>query len=312
MIKNIEIHNFHNLTIENAQVTIHPLNQPKEEKKDTLSVVFVRDPYAYFDYLMFDYLEHKRSLLFTQDIINHMKEFSSKNFLHWFDTLNFIPFYNPQTFQLDSAKRLESAIDNLRSFDYVVPYDEIDSFLEKFSSELWISTENHKKLLFSLEAQKNHTLTDKLISKDLELYDESIKLWNLVKKNNFKPLRSLIERKKPIDNAVSQQDSDLLQQYKGLAGKITSNSIRGWIFHKVKGETIIVSIFKNNDFVCIAKANKMREDLKRQHIHPTGECGFEVIFDLEMFKRGDKVEVKILPHNTPLPLGIDSKNFLGY
>ena len=92
MVKNIEIHNFHNLTIENAQTTTHPLNQPKEEKEDTLSVVFVRDPYAYFDYLMFDYLTHKRSLLFTQDIINNMKEFSSENFLHWFDTLNFIPF----------------------------------------------------------------------------------------------------------------------------------------------------------------------------------------------------------------------------
>jgi hypothetical protein len=56
----------------------------------------------------------------------------------------------------------------------------------------------------------------------------------------------------------------------------------------------------------------MREDLKKQHIHPTGECGFEVIFDLDMFGRGDKIEVKILPHNTLLPLGNDIKNFLGY
>ncbi|MCK5676979.1 MAG: hypothetical protein KAH72_00690, partial [Flavobacteriaceae bacterium] len=224
----------------------------------------------------------------------------------------FIPFYNPQTFQLDSSKRLESAIDNLRSFDYVIPYDEIDSFLEKCSSDIWISTENEKKLLFSLETQKNHILIEKFIGKDLELYNESIKLWNLVKKNNFKPLRSLIERKKPIDNAVSQQHFDLLQQYKGVAGRITPVSIMGWVFHKEKEETISVSIFKNNHFICIAKANKMREDLKKQHIHSTGECGFEVIFDLDMFERGDKVEVKILPHNTPLPLGNDIKNFLGY
>ena len=312
MIKNIEIHNFHNLTIENAQITKHPLNQPKEEKENTLSVVFVRDPYEYFDYLMFDYLIHKKSLLFTQDIINHMKEFSGKNFLHWFDTLNFKPFYNPQTFQLDSAKRLESAIDNTRSFDYVVPYDEIDLFLEKFSSDIWITKVNEKKLLFSLQTQKEHTLINELISKDLKLYEESIILWNLVKKNNFKPLRSIIERKKPIDHTVSQQDFDLLQQYKGLAGKVTSNSIRGWVFHKEKEEVISVSIFKNNHFLCIAKADKRREDLKMQHIHPTGECGFEVLFDLEMFERGDKIEVKILPHNTPLPLGIDIKNFLGY
>jgi hypothetical protein len=312
MIKNIEIHNFHNLTIENAQISSHPLNQPKEEKEDTLSIVFVRDPYAYFDYLMFDYLTHKRSLLFTQDIINHMKEFSGKNFLHWFDTLNFIPFYNPQTFQLDSSKRLESAIENLRSFDYVVPYDEIDIFLENVPSNIKVTKENENKLLFSLETQKDHTLTDGLINKDLELYEESIKLWNLIKKNNFKPLRSLIERKKPIDNTASQQNFDLLQQYKGVAGKITPNSIRGWVFHKEKEETISVSIFKNNHFLCTAKANKMREDLKKQHIHPTGECGFEVIFDLEIFERGDKIEVKILPHNTLLPLGNDIKDFLGY
>lgn len=219
MIKAIEIHNFHNLIIENAEVSTHPLNQPKEEKKNALSVVFVRDPYEYYDYLMFDYLIHKRSLLFTQDIINHMKEFSNENFLRRFDTLNFIPFYNPQTFQLDSSKRVESAIDNLKSFDYVVPYDEIDVFLENVPHDIWITKKDENKLLFSLQTQKNHTLIDKFINKDLELYEESTKLWNLVKKNNFKPLRSLIKRKKPIDKTILQQNINMLQQYRGMVSK---------------------------------------------------------------------------------------------
>lgn len=37
-----------------------------------------------------------------------------------------------------------------------------------------------------------------------------------------------------------------------------------------------------------------------------------MVFDLDMFEKGDKVEVKILPHNTPLPLGDNAKDFLGY
>ena len=149
MLRKVEVHHFQNLTIENATLSDHPLTQAKEVKKDLLTLVFVRDPYAYFDTLLFDYLKHKRSLLFTQDIINNMKKLDNEAFLKWLETINFIPFYNPQTFQLDISKRSLSAIENLESFDYVVPYEEIDIFLKNTSLDISIHQKDEEKLLFS-------------------------------------------------------------------------------------------------------------------------------------------------------------------
>ena len=304
MVKKIEVQNFQNLTIENAVIIEHPLTQAKDEKKDLFTVVFVRDPYEYFDTLLFDYLKHQKSILFTQDIINNMKKLDNETFLKWLETLNFIPFYNPQTFQLDISKRSLTSIENLESFDYVVPYEETDTFLENVSSDISISKEKEHKLLFSLDTQRDDELIDKFIGKDLELYERSLELWELVKKNNFKPLRSLINRKK------SQAEQQKINKYKGIVGKITSNSIVGWVYHKDKQSNTVISIYKNGIFLRMLKADIMREDLKKQQIHPTGQCGFEVVFDEPTFQKGDKVEIKILPDKTILPLGQDVKIFL--
>lgn len=310
MPKKLEIHNFHNLTISNANVTTHPLKYHKEVKEESLSVVFVREPYAYFDYLMYDYLHNKRSILFTQDIINHMKEFSNENFLHWFDTLNFLPFYNPQTFQLDSSKRTQTAIENLKRFDYVVPYDEIDIFLKNISSNIVINIHEEQKLLFSLRSQKEHELINNFIDKDIQLYKQSMELWELIKQNDFKPLRSLIKRKKIEDKATLQHNLDLSKKYKGVAGQISKTSIAGWVYHTEEEKSVTLEIYKNDIYLCTAIANTLRTDLKNKQIHLTGECGFEVIFEDNTFARGDNIEVKILPHKISLPLGRDIKDFL--
>lgn len=192
MKKVVEIHHFHNLHIQNANIIDRPLTQEKERKKDLLSIVFVRDPYSYFDYLLFDYLKHKRSILFTQDIINNMKRLDGAAFIQWLETLNFIPFYNPQTFQLDVSKRSEVAIKNLEQFDYVVPYEEIDIFLKNIPLNIIIEKKEETKLLFSLSEQihypKNQQIIKKFIGKDIELYKRSLELWDIVKKNNFKSL----------------------------------------------------------------------------------------------------------------------------
>ena len=304
MLKKIEVHHFQNLTIENATITSHPLTQAKEVKKDLLTVVFVRDPYTYFDTLLFDYLKHKRSLLFTQDIINNMKKLDDEAFLKWLETINFIPFYNPQTFQLDISKRSLSAIENLESFDYVVPYEEIELFLKNISLDITIHKEKEEKLLFSLSTQGNNEEVKKFIGKDIELYERSLELWEQVKKNNFKPLRSLINRKR------SQVEDKKINKYKGVVGQISSNSIVGWVYHKEKQSNMVISIYKNGIFLRMLKADIMREDLKKQQIHPTGKCGFEAIFDEPTFKKGDKVEIKILPDKTILPLGENVKQFL--
>ena len=212
-VKRVEVHNFQNLTMENAIVMSIPLKEAKAEEADLFSVVFVRDPYAYFDALLFDYLTHKRSLLFTQDIINNMKKFDNETFLQWFKTLNFIPFYNPQTFQLDSKKRTATALENLESFDYVVPYEEIDIFLKNVSPDITISRGKEEKLLFSFSSQRENVLTEEFIGKDMELYERSVELWELVKKNNFKPLRSLISRKKAAEKTHSAQKLEEMQKY---------------------------------------------------------------------------------------------------
>ena len=305
MLRKVEVQNFQNLIIENAILSDHPLSQAKEVKKDLLSVVFVRDPYAYFDTLLFDYLKHKKSLLFTQDIINNMKKLEDEAFLKWLDTINFIPFYNPQTFQLDISKRSLTAIENLESFDYVVPYEEIDNFLKNIPLDISIHQKEEAKLLFSLSAQGNNEEVEKFIGKDLKLYERSLELWEQVKKNNFKPLRSLIDRKKP------QGEEKKINKYKGVVGQITSNSIAGWVYHKEKQSNMVISIYKNGIFLRMLRADIMREDLKKQQIHPTGICGFEAIFDEPTFKKGDKVEIKILPDKTILPLGKNVKDFLG-
>ena len=304
MLRKTEVHHFQNLTIENATLSDHPLTQAKEVKKDLLSIVFVRDPYAYFDTLLFDYLKHKRSLLFTQDIINNIKKLDNEAFLKWLDTINFIPFYNPQTFQLDISKRSLTAIENLESFDYVVPYEEIELFLKNTSLDISIDQKEEAKLLFSLSAQGNNEEIKKFIGKDIALYERSLELWEQVKKNNFKPLRSLINRKRP------QVEDKKIDKYKGIVGQITSHSIVGWVYHKEKKSNTVLSIYKNGIFLRLLSADIMREDLKKQQIHPTGECGFEVIFDEPTFKKGDKVEIKILPDKTILPLGKNVKQFL--
>jgi len=304
MLKKIEVHHFQNLTIENATLIDHPLTQAKEVKKDLLSIVFVRDPYTYFDTLLFDYLKHKRSLLFTQDIINNMKKLDDEAFLKWLDTINFIPFYNPQTFQLDISKRSLTAIENLESFDYVVPYEEIDIFLKNTSLDITIHQKEEAKLLFSLSAQGNNEEVKKFIGKDIELYERSLELWEQVKKNDFKPLRSLIDRKR------SQVKDKKIDKYKGIVGQITANSIVGWVYHKEKKSNTVLSIYNNGIFLRMLRADIMREDLKKQQIHPTGICGFEAMFNEPTFKQGDKVEIKILPDKTILPLGENVKKFL--
>ncbi len=313
-MKKIEILNFQNLHIENAKITSKPFDRAEFEEEDALTVLFIRDPFEYFDYLVFDYLLHNKSLLFTQDIISHMKRLDNKAFLYWLDSLNFFPFHNPQTFQLDIRKRVPQAIENLESFDYVVPYEAIDIFLEKVLPGVRITKREEKKLIFSLSTLKGDKLTEQFIGKDIELYNRALELWRLVEENNFNSLNSLLERKRisqrKKEEKKQEEDSKKLQNYRGTAGKISENFIAGWVFHKEKSEKVTLEIYKNGKFLLSVKADKMREDLKKQHIHPIGECGFEVHFEEATFKKGDKVEVKILPDKIVLPLGKNIKEFL--
>ncbi len=314
-MKKVNILNFQNLQIKNVKVFDKPLDQVKFEDEEAMTVLFLRDPFEYFDYLLFDHLTNKKSRLFTQDIINHMKVMDNKSFLQWFESMNFMPFHHPQTFQLDIRKRVPEAIEKLESFDYVVPYEAIDTFLEKVLPDIEVTKMEEKKLKFSLSSLKGDKLVEKFIGKDIELYERAQELWNLIEKNNFDSLNSLLERKRisQRNKEEKKQKDNLnkLDKYRGTAGQISENSIAGWILHKANEETVTLEIYKNGIFLSLAKADKMRDDLKKQHIHSTGECGFEVHFDEPTFKKGDRVEVRILPDKTTLPLGKNIIEFLG-
>ena len=313
-MKKIEILNFQNLKIENAKNIDKPLDQSRFEDEKALTVLFLRDPYEYFDHLLFDYLANRKSILFTQDIINHLMELDSKSFLQWLNGLNFIPFHNPQTFQLDIRKRVPEAIETLESFDYVVPYEAVDTFLEKVLPGTGIAKNEEKEFIFSLSSLKGDSLIEQFIGKDIELYKRALELWRLVEENNYSSLNSLLERKrisqKKKEKKKEEEDLKKLQKYRGTAGKISENSIAGWVFHKEDPEKVTLEIYKNGKFLFLVKADAMREDLKKQHIHPTGECGFEVHFEEATFKKGDRVEVKILPDKITLPLGKNIIEFL--
>ncbi len=315
--KKIEILNFHNLRIDNTYTANKVSDKAKNKHEDSLKVVFIRDPYEYFNYFLYDFLIHKRSQLFTRDIISHLRSLNNEDFLAWFDSLRLIPFYCPQIYQFDISKSISIAMKKLEGFDYVVPYEEIDLFIENVAPDIVVEREEIKKLKFSLDSQKGNRLVEKFVSKDLALYSRSQELWALSKKNDYKPLGLLLESKessKDLKNETKPKRTkkpSQMQDHRGISGGIRDSTIAGWVFHKEKKEAVVLRIYHNNRFLCMTKADKFRKDLIDQGIHPTGGCGFKVEFSKPIFKKGDKIEVRILPDNILLPFGPKVKEFLG-
>jgi len=304
LVRRVEVFNFQNLIIENAKVSNIPLIQNKKIEKDVLTLIIIRNPYTYFDYLLFDYLAQKRSILFTEDIMKQMEMLDNHDFLKWFKTLNFIPFYNPQTFQLDVRKRLDVAIGNLESFDYVVPYEELDTFLANILLGLNISKKNEGEISFSLSSIKNNELTKEFIEKDVELYSKAQELWNLIKKNDFKPLRDHIKGK------PTYIKMDEVEYFQGVVGLIDETLIRGFAFNSESQESLSLEIYKNNKLLRTIKADIIRKDLIKQFNLSHGKCGFQVNFEKPTFKKGDTIDIIIVPENIRLPIVGNAKKFL--
>ena len=303
-MKKTEILHFQNITVENAQIAINPLISQKVETKNTISVVFIRNPYEYFDYLLFDYLDNKRSILFTKEIKKQLKKLNATDFLVWLDTLNFIPLYNPQTFQLDVRKRLKFAIENLERFDYVVPYEEIDLFLENVSLKLDIQIVKENKHSFSLSSVKESSLVTKFTEKDNLLYIEAKKLWNLSKENDFKSLKELIEQK------TVYVDMNETENFKGASGVMNEKSIRGYALNLNSQKSLNIEIYINNQLLCTTKADMTRKDIADKFQHSNEECGFLINFDKPTFKKGDDVDIIIVPENIRVPIVGNAQKFL--
>jgi len=302
-----EILNFQDIEYSNAVLIEKPLDQVKQFSDDMNSVVIIREPFAYFDAMLTCYLNEKKSLLFTKEIIKKMEKYDGERFLTWLDSLSFIPFYNPQSYFLDLRKRIASVKKNLEYFDYVVPYESIEEFTTHLSSGLQIRPGKEKTMRFSLAQHKGHPLVEKFIGKDIVLYEQVQALWELQRSHGYLSLKVL---KRPEETSVVSQRSISKRRIRGVVSHITSKTIVGWASVKGREKNVKVRVYRNGKYLGEAIANKMRPAIKESGKHPTGYCGFKMQFEKETFCEKDHIEVKVMPEEFVLPLGKPSQKFL--
>ncbi|OAQ19869.1 sulfotransferase [Thermosulfurimonas dismutans] len=93
-------------------------------------------------------------------------------------------------------------------------------------------------------------------------------------------------------------------EIKGHLDVVDETRCSGWAFDKFNKDypvSVVVSV--NGKVVGKTLAHAYREDLKKKNIHPTGHCGFVLMWKnlgLEL-KAGDRVEVFVEGANVPLP-----------
>ena len=298
----LKIINFQDLLIKNADISKKPFDETSFNEEDILTVVVLRDPYVYFDHLLDHCINNEMSPKLTKETKKAMKNLNNEAFLQWLTTLNYLPLINPQTFQLDLRKRVDIAIDNLESFDYVLPYEEIDMFLEHVASDITIKKQEKSNYPFSISTLKNSELVNTFIGKDIQLHERGKELWEEIKKHDFQSVSSFMERKKPLAKKK-------IGKFIGMVDRISVNSIAGWIFRENDKETLEVMIYKNDILVQKVKADILRPNTQKLKGHPTGHCGFEAIFNEDIFTKSDKIEVKILPDKTSVVLGQNARKF---
>ena len=303
-MKQLEVLHFQHMHIDNAHLHEKPLFEKKKYNKEKLNIVFIRNPYDYFDIMLTDYLKNKKSILFSNEINQHRLEDDGIVFLEWLDTLNFIPFYNPQTFFMDIRKREEIALENLENFDYVVPYEKSTIFMNNYKINIQIKKQSNSDQVFSIYQHKDHPLVEKFLGKDIKLYEKTLALWNISKEKGFKSLREIITRKViyiPLKEANG---------FKGGCGGMNAKMIRGFTFYGNAQEPLTIEIYRNDKLLITTLANVPRAELQKQFKLSTNTCGFQVHFEKEVFHKGDKIEVVIVPENILLPIVGDALNFL--
>ncbi len=303
-MEDFKILHFQDLSIENATLYTKPLPETELTYDDHTTVVIMRDPYEYFNSILEHYIQHEMSPSLSRETRQAISTMRDEEFLAWFSTLNYLPVINPQTFQLDLRKRIKTAEERLALFDYVVPYEKIDLFLTHIAPDIKIQKSPSSEPSFSLSALKGSELAETFIGKDLQLYAQAQTLWNLSESNQYKSLKLLIEKKEPKKKQKQQK------LYRGVVGKISENTVRGWVFHMKQKESITVGIYRNGTLIKETKADKMRPDIQELMDHPTGKCGIHVVFETAMFKAGDTVEIKTVPDNAIIHLGKQAQAFL--
>jgi hypothetical protein len=188
-MRKIKLYNFQNLEVETT-CELSSISESLEDE-NILRVVVVRDPYTFLDVLLLDYLKTKKSKLFTQDIINMMKKTKPEAFVEWLHSLNFMPFYNPQTMYFNKSQNIDIACSVLEKFDYVVPYEELELFLKNIDFDINLQILKEHKLLFTFKSQKENPIMNNFLEKDLKLYEKTWVLWEQIKRDRFRPINQL-------------------------------------------------------------------------------------------------------------------------
>jgi len=64
-----------------------------------------------------------------------------------------------------------------------------------------------------------------------------------------------------------------------------SEYVAGWCVNRLrKGDAVNLEFYQNGKFVGEATANRYREDLRELGVHPSGRCGFELVFDCPLLQ----------------------------
>ena len=292
--------NFQNFNIDNAINCTKPFEEASFDAND-LSLVFVRNPYEYFDFYLHQCIFEEMSPKLAKQTIKMMKKLSSEEFLAWFETLHYIPLINPQTFQLNMKKKIDEALINLQCFNYIVPYEAYPVFLDNLDTDITITeAKNIKKMPFSILDAKDTPYSKHFLSKDIELYEKAHGLWQRIQENQFKPLHLEIKR-----NVFT----DASPKYEGRVRMIDASTIEGWVFKKGESDPLEIMIYKNDALLQTYRANLSRPHIKKVMGHPTDRFGFNIKFDQPTFQGSDKIEVIIVNTNVIISLEEKAKQF---
>ena len=70
--------------------------------------------------------------------------------------------------------------------------------------------------------------------------------------------------------------------YKISIDRLNANYISGWCFHRIyPNRPVRLQCYQNNELRAETEASIFREDIKALGIHPSGQCGFEMITDVD-------------------------------
>ena len=273
--------------------------------KKSVKIACIENPYIFFDRMLKEWIDNETSHLFFKDMKRNIVKMEPEAFLIWLDTLNIIPLYNPQTFKLDLKKRIDVASENLETFDYVVPAEEKVSFLNTVFPNVVLTEENDDSFYFKIKTYAKTEIVQKFLNKDVILHENAQILWEKIKMHEYAPLGTFLESGKK-DFFVNTKNN----KYRGMVGIISQKTIGGWVVKEGSPESLAIEIYKNGENIHQMQANKMRIDIKEKGIHPTGECGFRIEFEEEIFCSNDSIEVRVSSGGFLLTQGQKAKEFL--